>query len=176
MSRAAVFAALLIASLPIAGLARAGSPAPARPVAASFYSGRWFEIARTPNAMQRQCEGSFSEFEASGPGGFTIRQVCRHGSPRGPAHAFVSRGEVEPGSQNARFRLSFMGGLMHQEYWVLDHAPDGAWAIMGTPGGHYAWLLARHPVLAPGVRAQAIGRLHALGYERLEFPAQDPAG
>jgi apolipoprotein D and lipocalin family protein len=68
--------------------------------------------------------------------------------------------------------MGFFGGLVHQEYWILDHADDGAWAIMATPGGNYVWLLARRPVLAPAVMAAALARVRQLGYARLVFPHQ----
>jgi apolipoprotein D and lipocalin family protein len=68
--------------------------------------------------------------------------------------------------------MAFFGGLVHQEYWILDHADDGAWAIMATPGGNYAWLLARRPTLPPQVLSLALARLRQLGYQRLVFPQQ----
>ena len=70
--------------------------------------------------------------------------------------------------------MRFMGGLITQEYWILDHADDNAWAIMATPGGHFVWVLARRPALEPALRAQVLGRVRALGYDvsRLMFPQQ----
>ena len=60
--------------------------------------------------------------------------------------------------------MSFFGGLITREYWVLDHALDQSWVLMATPGGNNLWLLARRPVLDPAVRAMATARIAALGY------------
>ena len=176
---AIAIAAVLAAASPAA----AAAPPPARVVAPAFYSGRWYEIARVPNLGQRDCQAPRSEFTPlSGTGDvafvattgeFAVRQVCRKGSASGPAKVFSTRGRVLPGSRNAKFEMVFLGGVKKQEYWVLDTAPDGAWAIMGTPGGNYVWLLSRSPAMSEASRAAAVSRIRALGYgQTLEFPAQ----
>jgi apolipoprotein D and lipocalin family protein len=141
-------------------------------VPASLYSGRWYELARTPNALQKDCEGATSDFENFSGAAFEVVDTCHKGAPNGPAKVLRSTARMTPGSDNARFRMAFFGGLIHQEYWILDRADDGAWAIMATPGGNYVWLLARAPVLPPAVMAAAMARIHRLGYARLMFPQQ----
>lgn len=171
------------AVLAVASAASAAAPPPTEAVSAGFYSGRWYEIARVPNLGQRGCQAPRSEFTPIGgkgdvafiatTGEFAVRQVCRQGSANGPVKVFSTKGRVLPGSRNARFEMVFLGGVKTQEYWVLDTAPDGAWAIMGTPGGNYVWLLSRRAVLPEATRAAAVGRIRALGYgQTLEFPAQ----
>ena len=156
-------------------LAVAAAKPPAKAIAAGFYSGKWYEIARTPNAGQRDCEAPTTEFTGKGGDGFSVHQVCHKGSAGGAAKVFDTTGKIIEGSQNTRFTMSFLGGLKKQEYWVLDCADDHSWAIMATPGGNYVWLLARHPVLSPAVKAQALERVKALGYAKLEYPQQPPA-
>ena len=70
--------------------------------------------------------------------------------------------------------MSFFGGLVHQDYWILDHADDNSWLVMGTPGGNFVWLLSRRPALPPAELAAALGHVGALGYStaRLIYPAQ----
>ena len=175
--------ATVLAAVAISGSATAAAPPPTRAVAASFYSGRWYEIARIPNAGQRDCQAPVSQFDRvsrkgdaafiGDTGEFHVRQVCHRGSPKGPEKVFATRGRVLPGARNARFEMSFFGGLRKQEYWVLDTAPDGAWAIMATPGGNYVWLLSRRAVLPTAARDAAVARIRALGYRQtLEYPAQ----
>jgi apolipoprotein D and lipocalin family protein len=141
-------------------------------VPATLYAGRWYEIARTPNTLQKDCEGATSDFEDFSGSGFEVIDTCHEGSAAGPPRVLKARARIIPGSANTRFRMGFFGGLVHQEYWILDHADDGAWAIMATPGGNYVWLLARRPVLAPAVMAAAMARVRQLGYIRLVFPQQ----
>lgn len=167
-----MLAALTVSAL-AGGAALAGAPPPTKPVPAAFYSGRWYEIARTPNAGQRDCEAPTTDFVAQGSR-FRVRQVCHRGSPMGPEKTFNTTGKIVQGSQNTRFTLSFLGGLKKQQYWVLDCAKDDSWAIMATPGGHYVWLLARRPDLPAASQAVAVERVRALGYAKLEFPQHPP--
>ncbi|HRD29641.1 MAG TPA: lipocalin family protein [Caulobacter sp.] len=161
------------AGLAIAGVAWAAAPQPTRPVSTSFYSGRWYEIARIPNAGQRDCQAPYSQFVSTGGAAFKVSQICHRGSANGPAKAFSTTGRILPGTNAAKFEMSFFGGIRKQEYWVLDTAGDGAWAIMATPGGNYVWLMAREAVMDPSAKAAVVARIRSLGYrQRLEFPAQ----
>ncbi|HWF00435.1 MAG TPA: lipocalin family protein [Caulobacteraceae bacterium] len=170
---AAPLAALVAAVMPAAPvLARTAAPPPARPVPASLYSGRWYELARTPNARQRGCEAPWSEFQAFDGRSFTLRESCRQGSIGGRERLFTTRAAIVPGTASEKFKMSFLGGLVHQEFWILDRADDGSWAIMATPGGNYVWLLCRRASLSPPALASLVGRLKGLGYANLEFPQQ----
>jgi len=161
-------------SLLAAGAARAAAPQPVRPISSEVYSGRWYEIARTPNTMQKDCAGATIDFQGLSDGAFSVVDTCHKGDPRGPAKIVKVKAKVIRPPDYTRFRMSFLGGMIHQEYWIIDHADDNSWAVMGTPGGNYVWLLSRRPVLAPPVLSSAMNRIAALGYtpSRLIFPAQ----
>jgi apolipoprotein D and lipocalin family protein len=161
----------------VAVLAPAGvsaTPQPASQVPASMFSGRWYEIARIPNILQRDCQGSSSNFAGFNPaaGRFRLVQVCHHGSPTGPVQNFSASGRIVPGSNNARMTLAFYGGLVRQDYMVVESNPE--WAIMGTTNGRYVWLMSRRPVMDAATRARAIARMGQLGYpvNRLQYPVQ----
>jgi apolipoprotein D and lipocalin family protein len=83
-------------------------------------------------------------------------------------------GHVLPQTQNTKMQLAMLGGLLTQQYWILDHAADNAWLIMATPGGHYVWLMSRQPALSPAVRAAALARIQQFGFNlsQLVFPPQ----
>jgi len=155
----------------MAGSAYAAAKPPAKAVSAEFYSGQWFEIARTPNSGQRDCEAASTQFSRTGASGFNVVQICRKGSASGAAKTFNTTGKIVADTRNAKFSMSFLGGLKKQEYWVLDRADDQSWAIMATPGGNYVWLLSRQPDMPSDIRAAALSRVKALGYAKLEFPA-----
>ena len=168
-----VIAATLLTTAP--ALALAAAQPPSKPVSAAFYTGKWYEIARTPNSGQRDCQAATTQFTDKGASGFTVVQICRKGSASGASKTFNTTGTIVAGTQNAKFKMSFLGGLKKQEYWVLDRADDQSWAIMATPGGNFVWLLSRDPVMSPAAKAQALARVKALGYAKLEYPQQPPA-
>jgi apolipoprotein D and lipocalin family protein len=68
--------------------------------------------------------------------------------------------------------MSFFGGLVTQEYLVLDHRPAEGWLILSTRDGKYLWLMSQRPTLPAAVEAEAIARIRQLGFDpaRLEFP------
>jgi len=167
----AVCAFLLLA---IAVPAAAAAPQPTKPVPANLYTGRWYEIARTPNHMQTDCEASTTDFSGWSAGAFSAVQTCHSGAPSGPKRTISVQGHVLPASQNAKMQLAMLGGLISKEYWILDRSQDNAWLIMSTPDARYVWLMSRQPVLSAAARAAAMSRLQALGFNlgRLAFPQQ----
>jgi apolipoprotein D and lipocalin family protein len=183
MKLASVGAAALFAALGL-GLAGAAAAAPlpsrappaqpAKPVAANLYTGRWYEIARTPNKMQADCQGATTEFSGWAAGVFRAVQTCHKGAPSGPAQVTKVDGKVLPASQNAKMQLAMLGGLISQQYWILDHADNNRWLIMCTANQRYVWLMSRAPVLTVAEKAEAYARLQQLGFNlaRLAFPQQ----
>jgi apolipoprotein D and lipocalin family protein len=167
-------AALLAAASPALAQKRTSAPEPAKPVPAAVYAGRWYEIARTPNPRQRTCQAPTVEFQNQG-GQRSFSLTCRLGSPSGRARTQGGRIALTDGERNAKFRASFAGGIVKTDYFVLDRADDLSWAILGTSGGNYAWVLTRSPTPPAAVRQAAVARAKALGYASLEFPQQPPA-
>lgn len=157
-------ATIWIAGLALAaGQGLAASPQPARAAPIGMYAGRWYQIAQIAKTNRHPCPGGTEDFSANGRGGLAVTLTCRQ--PSGASHQVKAGVTIVPNSGNARFKISFFGGLISQEYLVLDHAADLSWAVMATPGGNYLWLLARRPVLDPVTFEAADGRIKALGYD-----------
>ena len=148
-------------------LARDSAPQPAKALASSFFTGRWYEIARTDNFRQKDCQAPTYDFKppkaSAGPPAFVM--TCRKGSPTGKAESMNINVRLPTDALRAKFGVSAMGGVLKQDYWILDRADDMSWAIMATPGGNYVWLLARKPTLDAGLKAKLIAQLSALGYD-----------
>ena len=168
-------ACALGALLGLAGPALAAAPQPAKAVPVNLYSGRWYEIARTPNRMQADCQASTTDFSSWRGGVFSVVQTCHKGAPSGPKQTVSVEGHVLPSSQNAKIQLAMLGGLISREYWILDHADDNGWLIMTTADGRYVWLMSRQPVIPAAVRAAAIGRMQQLGLNLTRLAFQQPA-
>ncbi len=130
-----------------------------------MFSGRWYEIARIAEGKERRCGFATTDFAGRHGGGFSVIQTCHEGSADGPAHRLKASLRILPAAGGAKVKMGVLGGLVTQEYWILDHADDDTWALMATPGGRYLWLLARRPALAPPERAAAVARIAALGYQ-----------
>ncbi|MFM8821484.1 MAG: lipocalin family protein [Phenylobacterium sp.] len=164
-------AALLAAVLASPSGLRAAEIQPqARKVEAGRIAGRWYEVARLPNSIQKDCQGGASDWSRTAVG-FAVVQTCHRGSLDSPPTRWKAQARVDPVTQS-RIRLSYFGGVLNVEYWVLESRMDQGWLLLGTPNGRYLWLMAHTPVLSAAARSSAISRIRQLGYEvvALEFP------
>ena len=129
------------------------------------------KIARLPNSIQRGCQAGASDWTRSAEG-FTVVQSCHKGAPDGPISLWKAKARVADPVSNAKFKMTFFGGLVSQEYWVLDRRDAEGWLILATHDGKYLWLMSQRPVLPASARAQAVGRIRQLGFDpaSLEFP------
>jgi apolipoprotein D and lipocalin family protein len=146
-------------------------PANAPHIQLTQMMGRWYEVARIPNQLQRGCQAGTSDWTRTDQG-FAVVQACHKGAVDGPVSEWKARARSLDPVTNSIFKMSFFGGLVSKEYRVLDHHPDQGWLILATDDGHYLWLMSQKPTMAAGVRAQALARIKALGFDvgRLEFP------
>ena len=133
--------------------------------------GRWYEVARVPNVIQNGCQAGASDWVAQS-WGFAVVQSCHKGGPDGPVSVWKAKATVADPATNAKFRMSFFGGVVTQNYVVIEHRPDQGWLALATADGKYLWLMSQKPTLPAPVRAQAVARIRQLGFDvnRLEFP------
>lgn len=161
--------ALILAALLLTGAsASAAAPQPVRRVDPASYSGRWYEIARTPNRFQRHCALPYVDYTRDG---LKVRaeQHCSAVGGRS-GHVWRSAGHILDPGINAKVRLTFLG-FWSQDYWIVDNDPGAGWALVGDPGGRFIWVMARAADPGAAVRDEAISRARALGYDvgRLEY-------
>ncbi len=165
---------LLAAAAALACAAPAAADAMAQPVAhvdPARMMGRWYEVARLPNMTQKGCQAGTSDWTRAAEG-FAVVQACHRGTPDGPLAEWKAHARVADPVSNAKFKMSFFGGLISQEYWVLDDRADEGWLILATHDGKYLWLMSQKPTLSMAVKTEAIARIRQLGFDtgRLEFP------
>ncbi len=155
-------------------LAPAASAAPVEPVGRielAKMMGRWYEVARVPNVLQKGCQAGASEW-APATGGFAVVQSCRKDSPDGPLKTWKAKATVADPRTNAKFKMTFFGGVVSQDYVVVEHRAEQGWLVLATANGKYLWLMSQKPTLPAAVKSQALARIRQLGFDvgRLEFP------
>jgi apolipoprotein D and lipocalin family protein len=167
----AVVAALACAAPAVAAPAVAAMAQPIAHVDPGRMMGRWYEVARLPNSTQHGCQAGTSDWTRMSEG-FAVVQACHRGSPNGPLAEWKAKARVADPVSNAKFKMSFFGGLVSQEYWVLDDRADEGWLILATHDGKYLWLMAQKPTLPMAIKSEAVARIKQLGFDigRLEFP------
>ena len=145
------------------------TPAPLATVPAvdlDRYYGTWYEIARLPNRFQAMC---IADTQATyRPDGNTVKVVNQCRTASGKVEQADGIAKVVPGSQGARLRVSFFRPF-YGDYWILDLDPDYRWVLVGEPGRHYAWILAREPRLDAATLEALLTRAAVLGFDRQAF-------
>ena len=139
-------------------------PQPAKPVELSRYLGRWYELGSYPAPFQEGCSATHADYSLNTDGTIRVLNSCRKGGLAGKDEIAEGRAEVVDGSQNARLRVSFFGPF-YGDCWVLDHAPDYSWSIVGEPSGRYLWLLSRTPHPSATTLRHIEEKATAMGYD-----------
>ena len=138
-------------------------PEPAKPVSVQAYLGRWYEIARYEQSFQKGCEGVTADYSLRPSGKLAIVNTCRE--PDGRTRQAKALAYVIPNTGNTQLKVSFFGPIYIGNYWILDHAEDYAWSIVGEGSRRFLWVLTREPVPSSDLKAELIERVHGLGYD-----------
>jgi len=139
-------------------------PQPAKTVQLNRYLGTWFELARYENSFETDCEGVTAQYSLRDDGMIKVINTCRKDSPDGAKKTVEGRAKIVPNSGNAKLRVSFFGPF-YGDYWVLDHAADYSWSIVGEPSGRYLWILTRTAKPSEQTRKMLVKRATSLGYD-----------
>jgi apolipoprotein D and lipocalin family protein len=137
-------------------------PQPNKPVDLQKYLGRWYEIARYEQAFQKDCEGVTADYALRKNGRIDVLNRCR--KPGGKLSEARGRAKVVDRTTNAKLKVSFFGPF-YGDYWVLDHAEDYSWAIVGEPSGRYLWILAREANPLETAVSALVERARMMGYD-----------
>ena len=112
-------------------------PEPVRSVDLNAYLGRWYEIGRYEAGFQRGCEAVTADYSLREDGLIGVVNTCRQGGLDGEPRSVEGKARVVEGSGNARLKVSFFGPFYFGNYWILDHAEDYSWSIVGEGSGRY---------------------------------------
>ena len=150
-------------------------PQPAKTVELDRYLGKWYEVARYDMRFEKGCEGVTAEYSKRPDGLIRVLNTCRKGAVDGPVKTAEGKAKIVDTATNAKLKVSFFGPF-YGDYWVLDHADDYSWSIVGEGSGRYLWLLSRK-VPTEADREALTARARALGYDigMLRQTQQPPA-
>lgn len=176
--RAALLALPLVLSLGGCVSGPSGNPNPPQPaktVELDRYLGKWYEVARYDMRFEKGCEGVTAEYSKRPDGLIRVLNTCRKGAVDGPVKTAEGKAKIVDTATNAKLKVSFFGPF-YGDYWVLDHADDYSWSIVGEGSGRYLWLLSRK-VPTEADREALTARARTLGYDigMLRQTQQPPA-
>ena len=138
-------------------------PQPAKSVDLDRYAGRWYEVARYDMRFEKGCEGVTADYSKRPDGLIRVVNTCHKGAVDGPVKTSEGKAKVVDTATRAKLKVSFFGPFWG-DYWVLDHADDYSWSIVGEGSGKYLWLLTRKPP-SDLEREALTARAKVLGYD-----------
>ncbi|WP_332657902.1 lipocalin family protein [Brevundimonas sp.] len=166
--RRALLAACLYA---LSAPAAAAQPAAqSRALDLDRFDGRWFEIARSPNDVQKDCRRAQIDFNPQARADrYGILVTCTRRAD-GAIETLRANARVTDPGTNTRFRFTLtgllgVGGLAGQNYQVQDRAPDYSWAILSLPDRSDWWAWHRSQSPSETERTRVVARARALGLD-----------
>ena len=114
------------------------------------YTGLWYEVAKIPNSFQDQCAyGTTAEYKIDEDGDIIVTNSCY--DDEGKLDVAEGLAKVVDKNTNAKLEVSFVSFLgirpFWGDYWIIGLDENYQWAIVGTPGRKYGWVLSRTPSL-----------------------------
>ncbi len=127
------------------------------------YSGKWYELARTPNRFQKKCiRDVTAEYTLSGE---TVQVQNSCVKADGTQSVIRGKARVADKATGAKLKVTFFWPFSG-DYWILGLDPEYRWAVVGSPGRKYLWILSRTRSLSNDEMEQALRIAEQNGYLR----------
>lgn len=159
--------ALIVGGLAVARARQRGNaavPEPAKPVELQRYLGRWYEQFRYEAPFEKGMEAVTADYFRNSDGSIRVVNRGRKGGLDGQEKSSTGKAKVVDQATNAKLKVTFFGSISG-DYWVLDHADDYAWSIVGEPSGRYLWALTRDKKPGEATVDMLRERARTLGYD-----------
>ncbi|AFH48699.1 Outer membrane lipoprotein Blc [Ignavibacterium album JCM 16511] len=136
------------------------------------YAGLWYEVAKIPNRFQSQCvKGTTAKYTLKENGEIEVINSCIDKDGELDKTEGVAR--VVDKNSNAKLEVSFFSIFgwrpIWGDYWIIGLDENYQWAIVGTPGRKYGWILARQPKLDNETLEKIYSILKEQGYNPQDF-------
>lgn len=145
------------------------------------YMGTWYQVAWFPNRFQKQCVSDTTATYTQRPDG-PVKVLNRCTLANGsfdeaeglarPADSTLNGDTLSPAKLEVSFLPSWLRWLpIWGNYWVIELAEDGRYAVIGEPTREYLWVLARAPAISSEDEAGIRARLKQRGYSLEQWKA-----
>ena len=153
---------ILVSSLALVAGCASVSKVDNAPVATldlSRYLGEWYEIARFDHSFERGVEQAKANYTQNADG--TIK-VVNSGIKNGKPKTAVGKGKTTdtPGL----LRVSFFGPF-YADYRVMMIDEDYTYALVGSGGADYLWILSRTPEVPETAKSELLAEAQRRGYD-----------
>lgn len=123
------------------------------------YLGEWYEIARFDHSFERGIEQAKANYTQNEDG--TIK-VVNSGIKNGKPKTAIGKGKLT--DTPALLRVSFFGPF-YADYRVMMIDADYTYALVGSGGAGYLWILSRTSVLPGSAKNELLTEAKRRGYD-----------
>lgn len=114
------------------------------------YAGTWYEIARIPNSFQDHCiKNTMAKYILDEKGKIKVINSCI--DEDGEIDDVEGVAKVVDKTSNSKLEVSFVSFLgirpFWGDYWIIGLGKDYDYAVIGSPGRKYGWILSRTKIL-----------------------------
>lgn len=134
------------------------------------YAGKWFEIARYPNKVQKKCVGEVTaNYTLKNKKEITVINECLE--KNGKTDRAVGKAKIIDEKSNAKLEVRFAPNWLSWlpqvwgDYWIIDLDKDYQYAAVGDPDRDYLWILSRTPKLDTATYQGILRRVETMGFE-----------
>jgi apolipoprotein D and lipocalin family protein len=134
------------------------------------FAGKWYEVARLPNALQRKCAGDVVvHYTLRADSRVDVLNQCRDEDGRLTETRGLAR-KARDGKNNAVLEVRFSRAILPfrsswADYWILGLGPDYTWAVVGDPRRERLWILSRAPKMSASSYEQALEIANGNGFD-----------
>lgn len=129
------------------------------PVDLDRYLGRWFEIARFNHPFEAGITNATAQYDLRADGKVAVTNSgWRDGKVK------TSVGKAKTTDNPAVLRVSFFGPF-YSDYRILMLSEDYQYALVGSKGANYLWILSRTPSIPAVVRNDIVKEANRRGYD-----------
>lgn len=111
------------------------------------YMGEWYEIARYPNAFQRNVVGVIADYRKRDDGRLDVINSGRIKTLDGKVDRSEVVGWVVDKQSNAKWKVQFLWPFS-VPYWIIDLHAGYEYAVVGQPSRKFLWVLSRKPQMS----------------------------
>jgi apolipoprotein D and lipocalin family protein len=134
------------------------------------YAGRWYEMARLPNAQEKHCVGDVTlQYLMRDDDHVEVIRKCRTagGKMRETRGVGRIRGGASIGRLEVRYAPAFFSFIpsVWKDHWILGLGPDYTWAVVGMPSHEHLWILSRLPEMSTSSYQQALEVADGNGFD-----------
>jgi apolipoprotein D and lipocalin family protein len=139
------------------------------------YMGTWYQVAWFPNRFQKQCVSDTAATYQQLPGGqVQVVNRCKTADGRfdsvtgvaRPANARINGELLSPATLEVSFLPAALRWLpIWGDYWVIQLADNGRYAVVSDSQRAYLWVLSRTPSLAAADQSAIRSALVQQGFD-----------